>query len=196
MTLALAFDTRASIEQVRDTLGDLDRLVACLPGARLTGVASPGHIPLQFDLRVGPLPVTFVGSAQVRFEASGRTGRVVAQAVERFTGVGVEADARFVLRTQDDGATTVAIEVDHHLRGTPSAALPSGVITELARGLGKAFADRFRAQLAGRPDLRLPPAPPVDGLALMRAAVGRRLRHALSGASRVTAPASTPPRDR
>lgn len=173
--------------------GNVEQLVACLPGASLTGpAAADGSLPLRFDVKLGPIAAGFVGSGRVTLDDVAQAGSFEGQAADKRTGSRVRGTASFALRAQGEG-TQVTVAVDYALTGALAQFSRGALVKELASALTAQFAarlaERLRSPAADAPAGAAPsaaaapnePAPrpaaaPLNGWSLVRQVVAARWR--------------------
>lgn len=138
---------------------DIELLVACLPGASLTGPAVDGEVPLRFDVKLGPIAAGFAGAGRVSFDDAAQAGRFEGQAADKRTGSRVKGAATFALRPHEAG-TQVLVTVDYSLTGTLAQFSRGAIVRELASALTAQFAANLAASPASAPAA---PASGADG---------------------------------
>jgi aerobic carbon-monoxide dehydrogenase small subunit len=57
--------------------GDIAAVAACLPGASLTAVPSPGRVEGAIRVKLGPIAATFLGTARIERDPKNLSGRIV-----------------------------------------------------------------------------------------------------------------------
>jgi len=137
-----SFEVALPPDQAWLVLLDIPRIAKCLPGAALTEVVDEKTFKGNVNVKVGPVALTFAGTAT--FEEVDD-----AQHMVRVKGAGAEgkgrgrASAEFVIRLEPvgDGASKVIANSDVTL---------SGAVAQYGRGVGvmKAVADEIIARFA------------------------------------------------
>jgi carbon monoxide dehydrogenase subunit G len=125
---------------------DVGLLVSCLPGASLTGPAVDGELPLRFDVRLGPIAASFVGTGRVKFDDHGQAGRFEGSAHDGRTRSQVKGFVDFAVKPVAHGSG-MDVSVDYVLTGTLAQFGRGGLVRELAAILTADFARNLRAQL-------------------------------------------------
>ena len=127
---------------------DLPRVVGCLPGARLTERCGPERYRGEMKVRLGPVTVTFVGTAQLteldpvarsallKVEGRDKNGRGGAAADMRFVIVPAGTVSQVVVTTQ----LTLSGAVAQYGRG-------SAMIVNMSNLLVSEFAANLRVEL-------------------------------------------------
>ncbi len=151
MRIEESFEVPAAIDLVWSRLLDVEQVVACIPGAELTGAEEEGAWPGRLNVSFGPVSMTFRGSVALE-RSDDMTHTLV------LTGRGIERKGK--------GSATVAMTLGLEPTSTGTRASLAadvtliGVVAQIARGLlpGVAanmtarFADRLRDSLAERAD--------------------------------------------
>ena len=151
-TLSQSFVVRHPRAVVWRYLQDVEEVVACMPGASLTGPVQENRFEGQMAIRLGPINATFAGvwdragdDTQLRgvIEGSGRDTRSATR---------VRGRVEYWLLEEDGGsATRIDIEVGFSLAGPLAQFSRSGIVRDLATRLTASFADNLQARLAGTP---------------------------------------------
>ena len=108
------FTAAADRERVRETLLDVERLAACVPGAENVRRSGPDEHAGTVKLRLGPMSTAFELTGTVREERDAI--HVDVKGRERLTGTLVEAAFATALSPEGQG-TSVAWTLDVTLRG-------------------------------------------------------------------------------
>ncbi|MFC4942938.1 2Fe-2S iron-sulfur cluster-binding protein [Pseudonocardia sp. GCM10023141] len=129
----------APLADVWAVLSDVERLVACLPGARLLEVLGEDRYRGRATVALGPVKLGFDGLAQVvERDAEHHRMHLVAQGADA-GGSATQADIRLVASTGPDGATVLRAEAALHL---------SGRIAQFGRALAGDVSRRMFEQFA------------------------------------------------
>jgi len=191
------FEVPLAVGQAWKVLLDVPRIVPCLPGAELTEVMGDNRYKGKVSVKLGPIALAFSGTAQlldiddgahsVRVQAAGNDtkGRGNANAKVEFKLEPLAAGTRVVVRTD----LTLAGMVAQYGRGT-------GMIQSIADQLIAQFVVALNAEItrmsvtpaanshpmASAPAAPppIPPAKPISGLALLRAALWANLKRLFS----------------
>jgi carbon monoxide dehydrogenase subunit G len=141
---------------------DCAGIVACLPGASLTGAPEGGKLPLAMTVKLGPIVASFAGEAQMNLDDAQRTGSVTGGGSDRKSGSRVKGSARFSLHEVESGQTRVDIAVEYAIAGSLAQFSRGGIVQELAERLTLAFRDNLKTSLeAGQPVSTVPAAAPA-----------------------------------
>lgn len=149
MRLENSFVVPAPPERAWPLLLDVERIAPCLPGASLTEVVDAETFRGQAKVKVGPVALTFDGTAQLRdIDHTGRTARLIAKGADTKGRGGAEAEARFALEPAGEG-TRVAVVADLSMSGSVAQyGRASGLIQEIANQLVAQFARNLADQLS------------------------------------------------
>jgi carbon monoxide dehydrogenase subunit G len=143
-----AFEVGASPDAVFAFLDDIPAVAACLPGASLGERSSDGAWGGTVAVSLGPLDLTFEGTATVTTEPASRTGRVSGSGVDKRGGSRGRIEIVYEVGPAGAGSQ-VAIDADVTLAGPAAQFGRTGLIEEIARRLMADFATCLEARLAG-----------------------------------------------
>src|SRR5437588_510288 len=112
------FQVRAPVDQVWTYLADPHRVVACLPGAELTGEESEGVFLGRVKVKVGPIVAAYAGKASIveRDDAT-RMVRIVGEGKEAGGGGSARMTMTSTVTAAADGVSDVHITADIDLVG-------------------------------------------------------------------------------
>ena len=146
MQIENEFDVAAAPDRVFEFLVDVNRVVACMPGAELSETVDAQTFKGKVKIKVGPITVAYNGTARIvekdlqarsaKLEASGRetTGPGSAQATALMTVVEASSGSR------------VRIQADYTVAGRV-ANFGRGVMEDVSRRLVGQMADCIKATL-------------------------------------------------
>ncbi|HZS14745.1 MAG TPA: SRPBCC family protein [Candidatus Dormibacteraeota bacterium] len=201
MQIENSFTVGASPDAVYAFLLDVNRVVACVPGAELSEVVDADTFRGKVRIKVGPVTVSYNGTAHItsRDEAT-RTATLSAEGRET-TGSGSARATTAMSVTPEGEGSAVRLATDFTVVGRV-AQFGRGIMEEVSRRLVGQMADCIREKLeeeAGAPAAPSEPSPapprvqvspeppersepaPVDALALARSVAADRLRAAGPG---------------
>ncbi|MFK8251343.1 2Fe-2S iron-sulfur cluster-binding protein [Ancylobacter terrae] len=164
------FRVPASRPEVWAFFQDPAKVVACLPGARLTAPSDGRHIAAEMAVKLGPIQAAFGGAGTLIADPATWSGRIDGQGVDRRSASRVRARLNYVLETIDETSQTqVRVDVAYALTG-PLAQMSRGALArDLAGRMTAAFAANLAAALKGDP---VPAAPaPLDAGSLVFAMI-------------------------
>jgi carbon monoxide dehydrogenase subunit G len=135
------FTVAAPLERTWDTLLDVERVAACLPGASIEPVGEDGLYRGSMRLKVGPVSLTYGGTVRLAdVDADEHVASFDARAKET-KGTGTAAAMiRNRLEPAGDG-TRVVVETDLNVTGRPA---------QFGRGLMEDVASKMLGDFAGR----------------------------------------------
>ena len=169
VTLVESFTLQAPRPAVWAFFGDPARVVACLPGARLSAPSDGRTLAAELTVKLGPIQATFGGTGTLSTDPAAWSGIIEGGGVDRRSATRVQA--RLLYRLEQDGpdATQVRVDVDYVLQG-PLAQVSRGALArDLATRMTQQFAARVSAALTGAPEPA--EAAPLDAGALVLAVV-------------------------
>ncbi|WP_199434700.1 SRPBCC family protein [Qaidamihabitans albus] len=147
MRLTNSFRVDRPAAEVFDAFSDIERVAACMPGARVVGRSAEDVYDGEVKVRVGPLAVAYSGKLHV-LDTDREQWRLTMRAKGREQRGAGNADAYVVTRLSErDGATVVEIETDLDIRGKV-AQFGRGVIAETSDGFLRTFAANLEEMLA------------------------------------------------
>lgn len=183
MQIENSFSVGASPDTVFAFLLDVNRVVACVPGAELSEVVDPDTFRGRVRIKVGPVTVSYNGTAHIT--ARDQTARsATLQAEGRETTGSGSARATTTMTVAPDGeGSAVHFATDFTVVGRV-AQFGRGIMEEVSRKLVGQMADCIRAELEGEMAVSGRPAAPssddeapaVDALALAGSVAAGRLR--------------------
>jgi carbon monoxide dehydrogenase subunit G len=163
MQIENEFHVAAPPDRVYAFLLDVNRVVACMPGAELSEVVDPTTFKGKVRIKVGPITVSYNGTARIaeRDEAS-RSAVLEAEGRET-TGPG---SARATARTsveEADGGSRVRLVTDYTVAGR-IANFGRGVMEDVSKRLVAQMADCIKANLEApeAAEAGAAPAPPGE----------------------------------
>jgi carbon monoxide dehydrogenase subunit G len=157
---------------------DVPGIAPCFPGGELTEVTEDGRYKGRVNVRLGPVALTFAGTARLEdVDATARRARVRAQGTDAKGRGAASATAEFALVATPAG-TRVTISTDLTLSGAVAQyGRGAGMIQAVAAELVGQFADALRAEIARSrsapggagpqpPEDVSPPQRPIGGIGL------------------------------
>src|SRR5688572_31358863 len=141
------FDVEAPLEQVWDTVLDVERVAPTVPGAQVLERTSENAYKVGIKVKLGPMSMTYKGEVEIteRDDASHRA--VMKARAKESRGQGTaDADVTMELRGED-GRTSATVTTDVELSGK-AAAMGQGVMQDVAGRLVQTFAKNLATMLA------------------------------------------------
>jgi carbon monoxide dehydrogenase subunit G len=141
------FAVPAPIDEVWNTLLDVERVAPCMPGAEVLERVGDDAYKVGVTVKVGPISMTYRGEVQIveRDEQAHRATMRVKAKEARGQGT-ADARAQMTLAEQSNG-TDVTIDTEVQLSGKV-AAMGQGVIADVSGKLVETFAENLAAMLA------------------------------------------------
>jgi carbon monoxide dehydrogenase subunit G len=141
------------------TLMDIEGIAPCMPGALITEVVDEKNFRGRVSVRLGPVSLTFEGTAQFEeIDTSSYRAQVAARGTDPKGRGGAEAKVSFALVADGDG-TRVDIHTDLQLSGSVAQyGRGAGMIADLASQLVGQFATNLNAQLVAQDGAAAPAA--------------------------------------
>lgn len=137
-----SFSVEKPIDQVWETIVDLERVVPCVPGARVLDQADESKVTAEVKIRLGAMTMTYTGPAEI-VERDDDAHRAVLNARAREAGGQGNADARVELELNEAGVGSEAtIHSDVNVTGK-AAQMGEGVIAGVTEGMIAQFAENL-----------------------------------------------------
>src|SRR5207248_4371970 len=155
---------------------DVNRVVACVPGAELSEVVDPNTFKGKVKIKVGPVTVAYAGTASIVERDEAARSAVLQGEGRETTGPG-NARARATMKVTESGAgSLVTVSTDFTVAGR-LAQFGRGLMEDVSKSLVAQMAECIKAKLetaeapppaaAAAPPAAEPNARPVNALALL-----------------------------
>jgi uncharacterized protein len=169
MKLEQAFDVKAPVETVWETLIDVERVAPCLPGAEITG-AEDGVYHGNFQVKIGPTTAAYRGTLQM--ESLDEASRVATMKANGQDKRGQGSAHATIVSTMSETAEGTHVEVvtDFTITGKLARFGRGGMMQDISNRLMRDFASCLEKRLAGDQAEAAPPAPPETAAAAPDAA--------------------------
>ena len=143
-----AFEVDAPVDQVWDTVLDVERVAPTVPGAKVLEQTGDNAYKVGIKVKLGPMTMTYKGDIEV-VEADEKAHRAVMKArAKEARGQGTaDADVTMEL-TGDGGHTTGKIVTDIKVSGK-AASMGRGVMQDVAGKMVGTFAENLAKMLEG-----------------------------------------------
>jgi carbon monoxide dehydrogenase subunit G len=151
MEISKTFTVKVPPAEAWAFLTDPARVVACLPGAALTGQTDDGAYGGTIALKVGPVAATYRGTMRFeRLDPAARTAEIVASGrdVRGKGGAEMRMSSRLVERAP--GETEIVVSSQVNVMGV-LAQFGRGMIEDVSDQLFQRFVEAARAQLETSP---------------------------------------------
>jgi carbon-monoxide dehydrogenase small subunit len=165
--LAERFEVPAPVGQVWAFFQDPAKVVACLPGARLTAPSDGRSFAAEMAVKLGPITAAFQGSGRIEVDAARRSGTIRGSGKDGRGASRVQAELAYRLTPVPgrSDATTVDVDIAYVLQGALAQVSRGAIARDLAGRLTEAFAGNVANALSGA---SVPlPAAPLDGGGLL-----------------------------
>ena len=177
MKIENSFHVPAPLEQSWKIITDVPSLVACMPGAELTGTTPDGAYRGVARVKIGPVQLQFNGEARLYdVDADAHTLKVRSRASDAKGRGTVASEMAFALLAEGE-RTRVDVVTDLTLTGAVAQyGRGAGLIREVANQFTKDFASNLEKKVLTKTIIE---AKPISGFRLLlgalRAMVGRWL---------------------
>jgi aerobic carbon-monoxide dehydrogenase small subunit len=159
-------------------LGDIERVVPCMPGATLSGVRGD-RLQGQLAIKLGPIVAAFDGEARVVRDDAMQRGMILGAGRDRLGASRASGELEYRLSAEQGGAATrLDITVRALLLGPLAQFGRSAIVTDLAARLSEVFARNLERRLAGLPDATQQGA--IPAASLLGVVIAERIKNALA----------------
>jgi uncharacterized protein len=149
--LEQAFEVRAPVERVWETLIDIERVAPCLPGAEITEAGDDGSYRGTFSVRLGPTTAAYRGELDME-QLDEEARRVVMRASGQDKRGQGSAKATIVSTMREEGELTrVDVETDFTITGRLARFGRGGMIQDISNRLLREFADCLQQRIEAPP---------------------------------------------
>jgi carbon-monoxide dehydrogenase small subunit len=159
-------------------MSDVERLARCMPGLVLDGPLQGDKVSGRLEAKIGPIAASFAGEGTVRKSADEYRQVIEGRGGDRRSGsrVSGSVDYRLSELATDAGseATRVEVVIRYALAGPLAQIGRSGLVRDLVRRIGEAFAQNLDAQLTD-PTAEMAQAR-IGGLSLLMQVIWDRVR--------------------
>lgn len=171
MQLEHEFEVPASPQRTMELLLDAERVVPCMPGAKLLEVVDDRTWKSELGIKLGPVAMQFTADVTMleKDDANHAVKLGVSARDTRGKG-GAEATVDSLLHPTDSGGTRVAMTTDLRFSGQAAQLGRPGVVKDVSNKLVGQFAECIKGQLSAAPEEREAAVQqaqkPVSGLSL------------------------------
>jgi aerobic carbon-monoxide dehydrogenase small subunit len=166
--------------EVWDFLGNVERVVPCMPGATLTG-SYGDRLQGRVAIKLGPMTAAFNGEARIMRDDATQRGVILGSGRDRLSASRAYAEIEYVLTAgQAEPSTRVDITVRALLLGPLAQFGRSAIVGDLAARLTDMFAHDLERRMAGSPDAEDKATAPIAAGSLLGAVMGARMKNALA----------------
>jgi carbon-monoxide dehydrogenase small subunit len=129
-------------------MSDVEAVARCMPGLVLDGPPDGDKVSGRLEVKIGPITASFAGHGTLTRIASDYRQIVSGSGGDRKSGSRASGSVDYRLQAIDGGASTrVAVAISYVLTGPLAQIGRSGMIRDLVRRIGEAFAQNIDAQL-------------------------------------------------
>jgi carbon-monoxide dehydrogenase small subunit len=161
-------------------LGDIGRVVRCLPGAILTEAPQAENVRGKFSVKLGPIAATFSGEARIIRDDGSRRGLVLGAGSDPLSGSRAAGEIEYVVLPASAGAR-MEIAMRAALAGPLAQFSRAGIVDDLVARIVEAFARNLEASLTGREaEFEAQANAPLQAGALLRQVLMARLKAVLA----------------
>lgn len=137
-----SFTVQKPLDEVWGTMVDLERVVPCVPGARVIEKTGDRAVDAEVKIKLGAMNMNYSGPAEI-VEQDDPEHRAVLNARAKEAGGQGNADARVTMELTGSGdATEVALHSQINVTGK-AAQMGEGVIVAVTEGMIKEFAENL-----------------------------------------------------
>jgi aerobic carbon-monoxide dehydrogenase small subunit len=173
LVLRQSFSVPFARPEVWRLFSDLDRVVDCMPGARLTKPVADGRAEGEIHVKLGPIVSVFRGVLEVERDDRNFRGLVRGAGRDAKSRSSARAIIAYEVRPEQEAASRVDVSVTVLLSGALTQFTRLGLIKDVADHLTRVFARNLEARLSGAP---VPgQAETLDAGAVARSAIWSRL---------------------
>jgi uncharacterized protein len=149
--LEQSFEVRAPIDQVWETLIDIERVAPCLPGAEVTEAGEDGTYRGSFSVKLGPTTAAYRGELRME-ETDASAHRAVMRANGQDKRGQGSAKATVVSSMEQSGdVTRVQVETDFTITGKLARFGRGGMIQDISNRLLREFAECLQKRIEAEP---------------------------------------------
>jgi carbon-monoxide dehydrogenase small subunit len=159
-------------------MSDVAALARCMPGLALDGPPQDGKVSGRMEVRIGPITARFAGQGMVEQFASDYRQVISGSGGDRKSGSRATGSVDYRLHALGADTTRVDVAIGYALTGPLAQIGRSGIVRDLVRRIGEAFAQNLDAELA-EPGGRTVAAE-LSGLSLVFQLLADRIRALLA----------------
>jgi uncharacterized protein len=142
-----SFDVEAPIDEVYETLLDLEKVAPAMPGAQVTDHLGDDAYKVAIKVKLGPMTMNYRGDVEVQDkDAAAHRAKMHVKAREARGQGNATADVTMSL-TPKNGGTHATVEAEVQLAGK-AAAMGRGLIEDVSGRLVQQFADNLQGMFA------------------------------------------------
>jgi carbon monoxide dehydrogenase subunit G len=143
-----AFEVEAPLEQVWETMLDVERVAPCVPGAEVLERTGEDAYSVGIKVKVGPVSMQYRGQIEIVSKDAEQHRAVMAARARESRGQGTATAQVKMHLSGDNGTTRGTIATEVALSGR-AAAMGQSVIQEVSGKIVDQFAENLAAMLGG-----------------------------------------------
>ncbi|WP_340151506.1 2Fe-2S iron-sulfur cluster-binding protein [uncultured Sneathiella sp.] len=124
------FDVSPS--RIWEILSDPEKIVSCIPGARIDDVADDGLLQGQCAISMGPIKAAFKGTARMELDEVGKTGEVIGRGKDGFSRSQLDGTLDFQITDHSEGGSELSLDMRYKLTGPLSQFSRPSLVAEIA----------------------------------------------------------------
>ena len=137
-----SFRVEKPVDEVWITMMDLERVVPCVPGAKILERTGDKAVKAEVKIRLGSMSMNYSGPAEI-VEQEDSAHRALMNARAKEAGGQGNADAKVSMQLTGDGdSTEVGLHSEINVTGK-AAQMGEGVIVAVTEGMIKEFAENL-----------------------------------------------------
>jgi uncharacterized protein len=142
------FDVKAPLEQVWDTMLDVERVAPCVPGAQVLERTGEDSYKVGIKVKVGPVQMQYRGEVEIVEKDDSSHSAVMSARAREARGQGT-ANANVRMHLSGNGDTTHGSMITEVQLSGRAAAMGQGVIKDVSAKIVDQFAENLAAMLGG-----------------------------------------------
>jgi aerobic carbon-monoxide dehydrogenase small subunit len=135
------------LEDVWNFFANVPAVVACLPGASITGDANARTVTGKMRVKVGPIAAEFYGSAEIDRDPATRSGTIRGSGQDRRSSSATQGVIRYRLLPVNQRSTRVELSVGYRLTGTLGQFSRSDLVQDIVSRLIALFAQNIESRM-------------------------------------------------
>jgi len=159
-------------------LSDVEKVARCMPGLALDGPPDGDKVSGRLEVKIGPITASFAGHGTLTPYPADYRQFISGSGGDRKSGSRASGSVDYRLQAIEGDATRVDVAISYVLTGPLAQIGRSGIVRDLVRRIGEAFAQNIDAQLAAPG--AAPAAAPLRGLSIFFQLIADRIRALLA----------------
>ncbi len=159
-------------------MSDVEAVARCMPGLALAGPPDGGKVAGRLEVKIGPITASFAGHGTLAPYPEDYRQVISGSGGDRKSGSRASGSVDYRLQAVENDATRVDVAIAYTLTGPLAQIGRSGIVRDLVRRIGEAFAQNIDAELA-EPGAA-PGAVPLGGISIFLQLIADRFRALLA----------------